>query len=205
MSARGRAAVDPTEFYRTPEWGVPLVFGHIGAPMRILDIGCGDGVIGKMLRERFPAASITGVELDEGRAKQARSLWPSWGDAEGLPVYREVLVGDLIESPLLPSLSPIPSHYAGRFDLVISNPPFSNAEKFLAVARRMVAYGGTIAFLLRMAWAVPTIREDVLEVDVKPDFDLIVSRRRMFPDSTEYAWHTWKPSDPLHGGRWLLK
>ena len=35
-----------------------------GPTVRILDVGCGDGVITKRLREYFPHASITGVDAD---------------------------------------------------------------------------------------------------------------------------------------------
>ena len=49
---------------------------RVGPTLRLLDVGCGDGVITRRLRERFPHASITGVDADEVRLARARELCP---------------------------------------------------------------------------------------------------------------------------------
>lgn len=190
MSAKGRAVVDPLEYYPTPGWAVRPVVPFVGPASSILDLGCGEGEIGAELREAFPRARITGVEIDTQRAAVARVRSHAAGDA----VYHEVVTGDVIA----PLLSPLPAEFTRAFDLVIANPPFSNAVAFLEQALRLVRFGGTVAFLLRATWIVPEERADVMTPD------LLLLRRRPFPDATEYAWHTWRPHDPMHGGRFQI-
>ena len=57
-------------------------------PMRILEIGVGEGVVMARVRERFPAATIVGVDLpDQSLAEEWRELGLSclFGDATALP------------------------------------------------------------------------------------------------------------------------
>lgn len=184
MSAKGRAFVDPLEYYPTPGWAVRPVVPFVGPASSILDLGCGEGEIGAEMRVAFPRTRLVGIELDVTRAERAR----------GRHVYDQVLTGDVIA----PLLSPLPAEFTKAFDLVIANPPFSNALAFLEMAQRLVCFGGTIAFLLRATWVVPEERADVM----RPD--LLFLRRRPFPDATEYAWTTWRPHDPMHGGRYQI-
>ena len=39
---------------------------------RILDIGCGTGLIALMMAQRFPAAQVVGIDIDEEACGQAR-------------------------------------------------------------------------------------------------------------------------------------
>ena len=39
---------------------------------RILDIGCGTGLIALMMAQRFPAAQVVGIDIDEEAGGQAR-------------------------------------------------------------------------------------------------------------------------------------
>jgi len=190
VSAKGRAVVDPLEYYPTPAWAIRPVVPFVGPASSIIDLGCGEGEIGSVLREAFPLARLVGIEIDAKRAAQAQTA----------AVYSQVLVTDVIA----PLTSPLPPEYSSAFDLVIANPPFSNAVPFWEVACRLVRPGGTIAFLLRGVWAVPEERASVVAADEAPACDLLFLRRRAFPDSTEYAWTTWRPSDPTHGGRWRV-
>jgi SAM-dependent methyltransferase len=48
---------------------------HTGA-FRILDVGCGDGVITKRLRVAFPDVRVTAVDLDEVRLRRATAYCP---------------------------------------------------------------------------------------------------------------------------------
>lgn len=48
------------------------LFERYGAPTRILDLGCGTGEITRRLAELFPAARITGVDLEEAHLNTAR-------------------------------------------------------------------------------------------------------------------------------------
>lgn len=43
-------------------------------PLRILDLGCGDGVITKRIHDRFPEEIIVGIDIDRVRINRARLL-----------------------------------------------------------------------------------------------------------------------------------
>lgn len=76
---------------------------------RVLDVGCGSGVIALMLAQRFLQAHVTGVELDAEAALQAREnvLASPWADR--LKVVQEDFCN---------------YHPAMGFDLIVSNPPY---------------------------------------------------------------------------------
>ncbi len=75
---------------------------------RVVDAGCGSGLISLMLAQRDPSLSVTAVELDPAAAEAARlnvNASP-WSDRI------EVVTADLLEMSL-----PAPCH-------IVSNPPF---------------------------------------------------------------------------------
>lgn len=122
---------DPLDFNRTPAWCVDLVVPYLGQPRTIVDAGCGDGAIGKVLRQRFPFASMYGVEIHRKRADQAVAYYNG--------IIRESWTSNGITS-----------NYA---DLIISNPPFGLAAlDFLRCAIARVRPGGSVAFLLPTHW-----------------------------------------------------
>lgn len=42
---------------------------------RILEVGCGAGATGRLLRERYPDARLVGIEVDPGAAESARAIY----------------------------------------------------------------------------------------------------------------------------------
>jgi ubiquinone/menaquinone biosynthesis C-methylase UbiE len=59
-----------------------------GAPTRALDIGTGTGAVARLIRERWPAAEVTGVDVSPGMIAEARRLGKERydiGDASALP------------------------------------------------------------------------------------------------------------------------
>lgn len=191
MSATNRGeARDPLDFARTPGWAVRALLPHLGRPLNISDLGCGDGAIGRELRAAWgDGVSIVGFEADEGRSDSAYAT----------TAYDETHHVDLLDSSAFD-----PADWDGA-ELVIANPPFSRAVEFLDIATKMVRRGGLIAFLLRASWIVPPTRASI----PKPDL-LFLRRRPSFKksakgsstDSADYAWHLWRPGDPFAGGRW---
>lgn len=189
MSATGvaKANGDQTpraenDFYRTPAWAVDQILPHLyqpeagsradGAPTWI-DAGCGDGAIAQRLLARWPNSTGIGVELDECRAQSARLL----------PM--QVFCTDFIApEPLLLS----------RVDLVIGNPPFSQALEFL---KRALMLGREVAFLLRSGFleAKRGSERDMFLEEHRPDVYLLAKRPRFTGDggdSATYIWAVWR-------------
>lgn len=79
---------------------------------RILDVGCGTGLLVLMMAQRFPNAIVSGVEIDEMAASEAKEnfMLSPWGSR--LLIYNEDF--DSFSRKAAP----------GSFDYIISNPPF---------------------------------------------------------------------------------
>jgi tRNA1Val (adenine37-N6)-methyltransferase len=81
-------------------------------PKTILDIGTGTGVIALMLGQRFANAQIDAVELDESAARTADNNFKRSPFANRLMVY-PLGFKEFFEA-----------HPGGKYDLIVSNPPF---------------------------------------------------------------------------------
>lgn len=79
---------------------------------RILDLGCGSGIVSLILAYRWPSVSITGLEIQSGLARLANKnvMLNNWQERI------EIIQGDLRE--IKRSIEP------GSFDWVVSNPPY---------------------------------------------------------------------------------
>jgi len=91
-----------------------------------LDVGCGSGLIALMLAQRNPLLHITGIDIDEQAAEQARenAMESKWADRI------EIVVGDFTNSSL---------SLRGFFDLIVSNPPFYKENTTCPDGRRDMA------------------------------------------------------------------
>jgi len=87
------------------------------SPEKILDVGCGTGLIALMMAQRFPDAAITGIEIDPVAADEAYMNFKSSPWSGRL----SVIVGDFNQQ--------FSETCSGCFDLIVSNPPFfTNGE-----------------------------------------------------------------------------
>lgn len=50
---------------------IPRLQRYIQAPKTILDVGCGTGLIGSYLKQAYPEAKLTGIDIAEGMIQQA--------------------------------------------------------------------------------------------------------------------------------------
>ena len=112
---------------------------------RVLDLGCGAGLLMLLCQRREPGLTLTGVELDPGAADQARE------NLERNGLVGEILTGDVCALPL------------PRADLVISNPPWYPAgqrgdaarvagrslEEWCVAAGACLGHGGRFALVYR--------------------------------------------------------
>ncbi len=102
--------------------------------LRILDIGSGTGLIALMLAQRFPTASITGVEIDPIAAEEASSNFNSSPWADRL----RIIIGDIC--------SLTAERLGGRFDIIVSNPPFfSNGVLSPETTRQQARHESTLS------------------------------------------------------------
>lgn len=114
---------------------------------RILDVGCGTGVISLMMAQRFPQAEITGIEIEPMAAMEAAENFrrSPWADR------LEVIAGDFTgENELISDHKKGHDHEKGygdekKYDLIVSNPPFfNNGELSPDTSRRQARHETTL-------------------------------------------------------------
>jgi tRNA1Val (adenine37-N6)-methyltransferase len=97
---------------------------------RILDIGCGTGLLSLMLAQRNPEALVDAVELDESAALQASENVADSVFAERITTHRQNALQ--FSAPY-------------SYDLVVSNPPFfSNSLKSPDPLRNIARHAGEL-------------------------------------------------------------
>jgi trans-aconitate 2-methyltransferase len=117
--------------------------------VRVIDLGCGPGNSTQVLRERFPAAQVVGLDSSEKMIAKAREGYPS-GDW---------LLGSIEEWQA-----------EDPFDLVFSNAALQWIPDHAALLRRLlqqVAAGGALAFQIPRHVDSP-LRNAILEVSRDP-------------------------------------
>jgi tRNA1Val (adenine37-N6)-methyltransferase len=80
-------------------------------PKKILDVGCGTGLIALQLAQRFPSSNITAIDIDDRAYKATRTNFFNSPWSERLAVLK----GDFLDNSLV---------IASDFDLIVSNPPY---------------------------------------------------------------------------------
>jgi tRNA1Val (adenine37-N6)-methyltransferase len=127
-----------------------LLYSFVNLPRaeRVADFGAGSGIIGLLLARKYPNASVTLLELQEGLANLAVANVKLNGLAGRVDVVR-CDIRDLPRNNPAPMILP-----AGSFDLIVSNPPFRREgtgltstweEKSVARHEIMLTLSGLVA------------------------------------------------------------
>lgn len=180
------------DLYPTPEGLVRATLmnwwkGYKEYPYKILDPGCGEGVWGKVAKELWPKAEITGIEI----RKELNS-------EDNLAYYTHVSLGEdfLATNALYPR-----DWQLQKYDLIIGNPPYFAAEDFIRTSHKYLENEGWVIFLLRQAFLASMKRYNGLWQDHFPFEVITCSRRPSFyhadtgsksTDGEEYAIFTWR-------------
>lgn len=95
---------------------------------RILDVGCGCGLISIMMAQRFKYSHITGIDVHKPSIDEAKqnALISPWG--ERIDIYRQNFK-EFCED----------TRNFNSFDLIISNPPFFNSGVVSFQSDRIIA------------------------------------------------------------------
>lgn len=187
MSATNRGAVrHKSDFYETPEALARASLIYLRDrfsmnPDRVLDPGAGKGVWGRVARELWPDAWITGVDIAF--------------DAPECGSYNEWIRQDFAGI-----------RRADRPDLIVGNPPFRSALAFIEAARRIVHDRGLVMFLLRLNFLASKRRYAFWKKNA-PCHPITCVERPGFTDdggkdATEYAFFVWGQGIG-HGLHWL--
>lgn len=141
----------------------------------VLDPGAGLGAWGKALRDnaKFTLSNLVGVELDID----------TYPDGE---YYNEWFVNDYLTWKT-----------DMRFDLIMGNPPYGQAEEFVRKSFELLNPGGIVLFLLRLSFLESQKRGNGLWKEYAPRVVHVISRRVSFTgnrksDETAYGLYRWQ-------------
>jgi len=170
--------------YPTPRWAIDAILDYlpIGRDSFVLEPACGAGGVFRSLIDRgVDSSRLHGIEISEERANQARATGAG------------VLTADALDDETMWPPA----------DLIVSNPPFRQAEAFCRKALTSVNKGGTVAMLLRLAF-LESAERYAFHRDYPVTGLWVFSSRPSFTangktDSAAYAWFVWSPfPDGIH-------
>lgn len=128
-------------------------------PRRLLDMGCGCGLVGLLIARAVKGVSLVGVD-SHSRAIEAANL-----NAQALGVEAEMILSD----------NGTPARMDGTFDVFVGNPPYYSdyriAEVFLDTAKRALKPGGVCYTVCKNAAGLEPVQRQYF-----PDVEII--RRR---------------------------
>ena len=153
----------------------------------VLDPGAGDGVWGKAFTKYHNKLfgykyEITGVELRDCSQPTYRDQW-----------YNKVPYYDCWYN----NTDFLTWESEKKFDIILGNPPYKYAEKFLFKCFDLLAPGGTLFFLLRLSFLESKRRYKLLYSKCPPVYVSVSTRRISFTgnqksDNTAYAIYYWE-------------
>ena len=106
------------------------------SPRTILDVGTGSGLLSLMLAQRYPEASITGIDIDANAVEQAKDNVIQSRFKDNITIEHASLQ-DFYAA--FNADEPSSCYNSRRFDAIICNPPFFETGIQSEDASRMVA------------------------------------------------------------------
>jgi tRNA (cmo5U34)-methyltransferase len=111
-----------------------LVQRNADEPVRVLDVGTGQGLLAALLLDAFPAAVAVGLDASEPMREVAAQRMADYGDRF------EFVMGDFVSGEL-------PSELSGPFDVVVSSRaihhvPSQAKQRLYAAIYRLLGPGG---------------------------------------------------------------
>lgn len=163
------------DLYPTPPWTVRALLRAVELPGGAwLEPAAGDGAIIRSV----PRADVAwdAVELRE-------ACRPALA-----PNVKRLRIGDFLATTIL-----------GRYDVVVTNPPFSHAQAFV---EKSLGCGRWVVMLLRLGFCAskgrfPLMSRTAPDVYVLPDRPQFAGTNR---DSADYAWFVWPTETPRRQG-----
>lgn len=174
----------PADYYPTPAWCVHRLLEAVAFPGgRWLEVAAGDGAIIRAASERRTDVEWTALELREECKAPLAALTGS---------RRRVRIGDFLDLE--------PAKLGDRFDLAITNPPYSLG---MEMVRHSLGFADQVAMLLRLnflasAERAPFMHQHAPDVYVLPNRPSFSGRGT---DSIEYAWFVWHPRKKRRAGK----
>lgn len=140
----------------------------------VLEPAAGDGRICKRLKDNKPNAIIHGVEIQDRHKETLEKACDL------------VTIGSYLELGGM-----------GKYDLIITNPPYSIAEEYVHKALGQLESYGQLVLLLRLGFLESIGRWERLWAiaGMRPTSVYVLCRRPSFTgqgtDATAYAWFVW--------------
>ena len=140
--------------------GTKLLLEHTPyVPKKVLDIGCGGGVIGSLYKKIVPRSAVTMADMNKLAVRATQET-----------LKRNSLEANVIESDIFANI-------AGTFDIILCNPPFhtgietdySFMDRFARDARKHLNVGGEIYIVANSFLAYQPTLEKIGSTEVLVD------------------------------------
>ncbi len=177
MSATNRGTKrNEYDFYATPIDVVEnFIKNYGGLSGKILEPSAGNGNIIKALNKQNIDCEIHAVEIREEEKSNLNKL------------SKKVFICDFLQE----------YNNDEKYDVIIGNPPFSNAIDFTEKCLKMLKEDGKLIFLLRTSFLESKKRKEFWQKNPVSDL-YVLSQRPSFTgkgtDATSYSWFIWDKS-----------
>lgn len=196
----------PTDYYPTPlDLAVAaldeLPINDTPNP-HVLDPGAGDGVWGRALAQHTRGLLVEGIEIEQRKHPREYFTWQT-GSFISIPRPKEPKADasprtwSNYRARLWASEQPVVAPRKRQYGLVMGNPPYIDAEKFIRTSFTYLPLGGYLVLLLRLAFLAGQDRAKGLWQEYPPYKVLVCGKRPSFTgdgktDATEYAVYYWR-------------